>query len=151
MARQEIEMSPAEIVTQMEQFRTHPKQSWFIDLQRVLIPLAPITTKAQYDKAMKVAAALASLTNLRSPVAHYLEILARNIELYEQDRFSGEHDPIENLSFLLSENSLSASDLGRLLGHRELGSKILKRQRQLTIDHIRKLANHFHVSPATFI
>jgi len=144
-------MSPAEIVTQMEKCRTHPKRDWFIELQRALVPLAPITTKAQYDKAIKVAAALASLRHLRLPVAHYLEILARNIEVYERDRFSGEHDPIENLSFLLRENSLSASDLGRLLGHRELGSKILKRQRQLTIDHIRKLADRFQVSPATFI
>jgi len=144
-------MSPADIVTQMEKCRAHSKQDWFIELQRVLIPLAPITTRAQYDKAMKVAAALASLSSLPSPAAHYLEILARNIEVYERDRFSGEHDPIENLRFLLSENGLSASDLGRLLGHRELGSKILKRQRQLTIDHIRKLADRFHVSPATFI
>ncbi len=144
-------MSPAEIVTQIEKCRRHSKQSCFIELQRVLIPLAPITTKAQYEKAMKVAAALASLGNLPSPVAHYLEILARNIEVYERDRFSAEHDPIENLSFLLSENGLSASDLGRILGHRELGSKILKHQRQLTIDHIRKLADRFHVSPATFI
>jgi len=144
-------MSPAEIVTQMEKCRTHPKQNWFIELQRVLIPLVPITTKAQHEKAMKVVAALASLSHLPSPVAHYFEILARNIEVYERDRFSGEHDPLENLRFLLRENGLSASDLGRLLGHRELGSKILKRQRQLTIDHIRKLADRFHVSPATFI
>ncbi len=144
-------MSPSDIVTQMEKCRTHPKQDWFIELQRVLVPLAPITARAQYDKAMKVAGALASLSSLPAPAAHYLEILARNIEVYERDRFSGEHDPIENLRFLLSENGLSASDLGRLLGHRELGSKILKRQRQLTIDHIRKLAARFHVSPATFI
>lgn len=127
------------------------RQDWFIELQRVLVPPAPITTKAQYDRAMKVATALASLSHLPSPAAHYLEILARNIEVYERDRFSGAHDPIENLRFLLDENGLSASDLGRLLGHRELGSKILKRQRQLTLDHIRKLAARFHVSPATFI
>jgi antitoxin component HigA of HigAB toxin-antitoxin module len=144
-------MSPAEIVTQIEKCRRHSKEGCFIELQQVLIPLAPITTKAQYEKAMKVAAALASLSNLPSPVAHYLEVLARNIEIYERDRFSGEHDPVENLRFLLSENGLTASDLGRILGHRELGSKILKRQRQLTIDHIRKLAGRFHVSPATFI
>ncbi len=111
----------------------------------------PIATKAQYEKAIKVAAALASLSALPSPVAQYLEVLTRNLEVYERDRFSGAHDPVENLAFLLRENGLSASDLGRLLGHRELGSKILKRQRQLTVDHIRKLADRFRVSPATFI
>jgi HTH-type transcriptional regulator/antitoxin HigA len=63
----------------------------------------------------------------------------------------GSLTPIENLRFLLDKNGLPASDLGRLLGHRELGSKILKHRRQLTLDHIRKLADRFHVSPATFI
>jgi antitoxin component HigA of HigAB toxin-antitoxin module len=50
-----------------------------------------------------------------------------------------------------AKNGLSASDLGRLLGHRELGSKILKRQRQLTVGHIKKLSAYFRVSPATFV
>ncbi len=36
-------------------------------------------------------------------------------------------------------------------GPRELGSKILKRQRQLTVGHIRKLAEYFRVSPAAFV
>jgi HTH-type transcriptional regulator / antitoxin HigA len=144
-------MSPADIASRIEECRTHSKEDCFIELQRALIPLAPISTKAQYARAMKIATALASLSSLPSPAAHYLEVLARNLEVYERDRFSGAHDPIENLRFLLSENDLSASDLGRLLGHRELGSKILKRQRQLTLDHIRKLAIRFHVSPATFV
>lgn len=144
-------MTCGQIANQIEECRTHPEGDWFIELQRSLVSLAPITTKTQYDTAIKVAAALASLGSLPSPVAHYLEVLARNLEAYERDRFSGEHDPIENLSFLLSENHLTASDLGRLLGHRELGSKILKRQRQLTISHIRKLCGYFKVSPATFL
>ncbi len=144
-------MSPDKIAAQVQKCRTRPRADCFIALQRALIPLAPITTRAQYDKAIKVAAALAAWNRLPLGAAHYLEILTRNVEAYERERFSGEHDPIGNLSFLLSENDLSASDLGRLLGHRELGSKILKRQRQLTIDHIRKLAQHFRVSPATFI
>jgi HTH-type transcriptional regulator/antitoxin HigA len=144
-------MSPEEIITQVEQCRTRPVADCFLELQRAFVLLAPITTRAQYDKAMQVAAALASLSRLPASAAQYLEILARNIEVYERGRFSGEHDPIENLRFLLSENGLSASDLGRILGHRELGSKVLKRQRQLTVSHIRKLSAYFRVSPATFV
>ena len=144
-------MSPDEIITQVEQCRTRPAADCFLELQRAFMLLAPITTRIQYDKAVQVAAAMASLSRLPGSVAQYLEILSRNIEIYERDRFSGEHDPIENLRFLLSENGLSASDLGRILGHRELGSKILKRQRQLTVGHIRKLSEYFRVSPATFV
>ena len=123
----------------------------FIRLQQKFTPLAPITTKAQYKKALGIATALAALGSLPRAVAQYLEVLSRNIELYERSRFSGDHNPLENLRFLLSENGLTASDLGRILGHRELGSKILKRQRKLTVGHIRKLSNRFGVSPGTFV
>lgn len=144
-------MSPSEIAAEVEKCRTRPAADCFLELQRTFVLLTPITTRAQYARAMQVAGALASVSRLPASVAQYLEILSRNIESYERDRFSGEHDPLENLRFLLSENGLSASDLGRLLGHRELGSKILKRQRQLTVGHIRKLSEYFRVSPATFV
>lgn len=144
-------MSPEEIITKVEKCRRRPAVDCFLELQRAFVLLTPITTRAQYDKALQVAGALASLPRLPKSVAQYLEVLSRNLEVYERDRFSGEHDPLENLRFLLSENGLSASDLGRLLGHRELGSKILKRQRQLAVGHMRKLSEYFRVSPATFI
>jgi HTH-type transcriptional regulator / antitoxin HigA len=144
-------MSPEEVITRVEKCRTRPGADCFLELQRAFTPLTPITTRAQYDKAMQVAGTLASLSRLPPPAAQYLEVLARNIEAYERNRFASAHDPLENLRFLLSENGLSASDLGRLLGHRELGSKILKRQRQLTVGHIRKLAEYFRVSPGTFV
>jgi len=144
-------MSPEEVLTQVEQCRARPEADCFLELQRAFVLLTPITTRTQYDKAMHVAAALASLPPLPRSVGQYLEILTRNLEVYERDRFPGEHDPLANLRFLLQENGLSASDLGRILGHRELGSKILKRQRRLTVGHIRKLSVYFRVSPATFI
>ena len=46
---------------------------------------------------------------------------------------------------------MSVSDLGRLLGQRELGSKILRGDRELSKAHIRTLANHFRVTAAMFI
>lgn len=144
-------MSPEEIITQVKQCRTRPTADCFLELQRAFVLLAPITTRAQYTRAMQVAGALASVSRLPASAAQYLEILSRNIETYERDRVSGAHDPLENLRFLLSENGLNASDLGRLLGHRELGSKILKGQRQLTVGHIKKLSAYFRVSPATFV
>ncbi len=144
-------MSPNQITAQVENCRTQPVIDCFIRLQQTFVSLAPITTKTQYKKAMDMATALAAFGNLPRAVAQYLEVLSRNIELYERSRFSGDHNPVENLRFLLNENGLTASDLGRMLGHRELGSKILNRQRKLTVGHIRKLSNRFGVSPATFV
>ncbi len=144
-------MSPDQIAAQVKSCRTRPVGDCFIYLQRTFVPLAPITTKTQYKKALGIAAGLAGVGSLPRAVAQYLEVLSRNIELYERSRFPTDHDPIGNLRFLLGENGLTASDLGRMLGHRELGSKILKRQRRLTVAHIRKLSNRFGVSPATFV
>ena len=59
---------------------------------------------------------------------------------------------LDSLEHLLEENRMNASDLARLLGvHPSLGSKILKGQRSLTVDHIRKLAERFKVSPGLFL
>ena len=56
-----------------------------------------------------------------------------------------------NLTFLMEQHQMNASDLGRLLGQRELGSKLLREERQLSKTMIVKLADHFHVSPAYFL
>lgn len=56
------------------------------------------------------------------------------------------------LRHLLDESGMSAADLSRLLGgSRNLGARILRGDRNLTVAHIRKLADHFRVSPEPFI
>lgn len=144
-------MSPTEIEAQVGECRAQPGRQWFIMLQQTLFPLVPITAKTEYNNALRVAGALAAVSNLPLPIRHYLEILSRNIDTYERNIFPAEHDPIENLNYLLEDHGMTASDLGRILGHRELGSKILNRQRQLNIRHIRKLSEHFKVSPGLFV
>jgi HTH-type transcriptional regulator/antitoxin HigA len=52
----------------------------------------------------------------------------------------------------MEQNNMNASDLARLLGvHQSMGSKILKGDRALTVEHLRKLCEHFKVSSALFI
>lgn len=47
---------------------------------------------------------------------------------------------------------MSASNLARLLGvHASMGSKILKRERALTVDHLRLLSARFKVRADTFM
>jgi antitoxin component HigA of HigAB toxin-antitoxin module len=58
---------------------------------------------------------------------------------------------LDLLKFLLEENSMNASDLGRLLGNRQLGSAVLRGNRQLSKTHIRKLCERFRVSADLFL
>jgi antitoxin component HigA of HigAB toxin-antitoxin module len=50
----------------------------------------------------------------------------------------------------MEQNHLNTSQLGDILGQRQLGSEILKKTRELSKAHIVKLAQHFNVSPSVF-
>jgi HTH-type transcriptional regulator / antitoxin HigA len=55
------------------------------------------------------------------------------------------------LKYILEESGMTQAELGKLLGNRSLASLILNGHRQLSKTHIRKLADHFKVSPALFL
>ncbi|MCK4820456.1 hypothetical protein KA005_32125, partial [bacterium] len=110
-----------------------------------------IHNKGDYQDALAVAAELASRTDLNSEQADYLEVLTKVIADYEEKHFEmSKHSPQEILKFLVEENQMTGSDLGRLLGNRTLGPALLRGQRSLSKTHIKKLADHFSVSPALF-
>ncbi len=71
--------------------------------------------------------------------ADYLEAVSSFIEAYDQTRVKWpKGKPLEMLRFLLEQHDLSAADLSRVLGSdRSLGSKLLRGDRRLTVDHIR--------------
>jgi antitoxin component HigA of HigAB toxin-antitoxin module len=47
---------------------------------------------------------------------------------------------------------MNGADLSRVLGgSRNLGAMIFRGERNLTVDHIRKIAEYFQVSPEIFI
>ena len=84
----------------------------------------------------------------------YLETLSTLVEKYEDEHHpikTSKLDPIETLKFLMEQNEMSMSQLGEILGQRQLGSKILNKTRALSKSHIVKLAKHFKVSPAAFL
>jgi len=114
--------------------------------------LRPIRSKGDYNRALEIAGALTAKANLNQDQRDYLESLATLIEAYENKYFSIDaQNPIEALKFLLESNGLNGSDLGRILGQRQLGSKILKGERRLSKAHIQKLAEHFSVEPGLFL
>jgi HTH-type transcriptional regulator/antitoxin HigA len=119
-------------------------------------PPRPIRSGRQYDETVAVMDELAvrdesALTDAESD---YLEALTRFVEDYEaaqEPARRSKRSPTAILKFLLEQNDMSASDLGRLLGSRTLGSKILRGERELSKAHIRILADRFAVNPGLFL
>ena len=63
----------------------------------------------------------------------YFAVLVTLIEQYERAHVPQpklEHDPLGNLKFLMEQHGMNAADLGRLLGQRELGSKLVRGERE---------------------
>jgi len=127
-------------------------ETWY-DLIGSLYDLRPIRAKKTYKQAMKALTAVIRVARRNKDQNDYLETLSALIGEYEAKtcNTSVEHDPIKNLQFLLQENEMTASDLGRLLGDRSLGTRLLKGDRALSKSHIKLLSQRFRVSPALFI
>ena len=138
-------------LTQTNEFSSQLPKS-LIDLQKKLFILRPIHNKTQYKKAMAVATDLSSRPKLTRDQTDYLEVLTDVISRYEENQIQmDKHSPIEILKFLVEENNMSGSELGRILGNRTLGPAILRGDRSLSKANIRRLADHFSVNPSIFI
>jgi len=115
--------------------------------------LRPIHTRGDYNRAVGIVDMLAGRTDLNRDQADYLESLSTLIEAYEEKelRIRSRRNPIGTLKFLVESNGMTGSDLGHILGHRQLGAKILDGKRQLSKAHIRKLADYFRVEAGLFV
>jgi HTH-type transcriptional regulator / antitoxin HigA len=113
----------------------------------------PIHDQVAYDNAVEVVHALAG-HKLNPDQDDYLALMAKLVEDYESE--NGPEPKavkgIESLKFLLEENSLTADDLGNIIGvNRSIAYRILKGGRNLTAEHIKKLAARFAVSSDLFL
>ncbi|MDD5459359.1 MAG: hypothetical protein PHF37_08210 [Phycisphaerae bacterium] len=127
-------------------------ETW-LGLQAELRSLRPIHSKKDHNEAISIAGLLASQNTLNRDQQDYLESLTLVIAAYEQKHFkieTGKVTAVEVIESLLEDNGMNASDLGRLLGDRSLGTRILKGQRELSKSHIHILCERFKVSPAVF-
>lgn len=117
-------------------------------------PLRPIQDRVDLENAQEIADALAVLSKRNRDQEDYLETLSTLIEKYQAEQNAVETAdlaPIEVLRFLMEGHDMSASDLGRLLGNRELGPAILRGDRQLSKTHIQVLSKRFAVSSDLFL
>jgi antitoxin component HigA of HigAB toxin-antitoxin module len=90
------------------------------------------------------------LTSLPKPTKgqlKYLDTLTILVERYEDETEGVVPEgvaPLAVLRYLMDDRGMSASDLGRLLGDRSLGPKILSGDRALSKAHLKILAQHFN-------
>ena len=118
-------------------------------------PPRPIHSARQYDETVAVINKLAvrDEDSLSAAEADYLDALATFVERYDGEHFA-EPPPgtaLERLRYLVEQSGMSASDLGRLLGNRGLGSILLAGKRELSKTHIRVLADHFRLDAGYFL
>jgi HTH-type transcriptional regulator/antitoxin HigA len=126
----------------------------FEDLVQMMPPQA-VTDDVHYTNTVEMIDRLMRLGKLTDGQRLYLETLVQLVQAYECKHHSidtADLSGVDVLRQLLIENDMNASDLARLLGvHTSMGSKILKGERSLTVEHLRKLAVRFKVRPEAFM
>ena len=126
----------------------------FEDLVALMPPQA-IMDNLHYENTVEMIDQLMAAGKLTKGQRLYMETLVQLVEAYEAQHHAIDTtgmSGIDVLRHLLSAGDMNASDLARLLDvHASMGSKILKGERSLTVEHLRKLADCFKVGPELFM
>ena len=120
---------------------------------RVVQPLFSIRDEKEYDKVITTLNALIDEvgTDAQHPLYELLDTLGTVIHAYEEKYHSiPECSGIEVLKFLIEEHQPEPTDLPEL-GPPDIVLEILNGERDLTVTHIRTLAERFQVASAVFI
>ena len=133
-------------------FKNLPKD--YQSLCKMHLP-RPIHDRTAYENTLEFIDAFAGFEDaMNGDQRDYLDLLADLAGDYEDKSLkpvlpSSIH---ERLKYLLESASWTGADLGRFLGlDATMGNKILRGERQLTLDHVRKLAAEFHLNASYFI
>ncbi len=120
-----------------------------------LMPPQAIVDHVHHTNTIEMIERILASNKLTKGQAAYLETLVQLVQAYEAAHHAidtSDISGIATLQHLMDENEMSASDLARLLDvHPSMGSKLLKGERALTIQHVKKLAVRFRVNASVFI
>ena len=98
---------------------------------------------------------LAIIPILNSDQSRYLDTLCILVAAYEKEHRTigrSKRKPLEVIRDFVVDHRMKVRKFGALLGVTEsAASMILKGDRNLTLEHIRTLANHSKVSTALFV
>jgi len=117
------------------------------------LPLRPISSAAELDRAIAMIDRLLARGKLAADEADYLDVLSDLVEKYEDQLY-----PIERVSGLDALRHLvESSGKTRATVATEAGlpestlSELLLGRRRLNTRHIGILARHFHIDPGVFL
>ena len=113
-----------------------------------------IRDRVDYDNTMEIVEAMVLHADQFTPdQADYFELLNHLVTDYDDAEVKWPKVKTSGvLEHLMAERGMTAADLSRVLdASRNLGGMILRGERRLTLEHVTRLAKHFHVSPALFL
>lgn len=89
-----------------------------------------------------------SLTQAEKELAELLTLLIENFE--EKKYHLPRAKPLDVLRFLLEQNGMLQKDLTDVFGTPSIVSEVMSGKRELNKEHIKRLAERFHVSSEVF-
>ena len=135
--------------------KVHRCESWpatYGELVEIFMP-RPLHDRVDYQNALEMLDSMAGFA-MNSDQEDYFDAVAMFVEKYEADHYAAELQamkPRDLIGSLVRGHGMTESDLGRLLGERSLGHRILNGERQLSKANIRVLAAHFRLNPAALL
>jgi HTH-type transcriptional regulator / antitoxin HigA len=126
------------------------KSNTYMELLQ-LFPPRTISSEAELEMTQEIVDTLLDKNELTRDEEDYLDLLGTIIHDYEQ-RLEPIPDiyGVDLLSILIEENNLRQKDLVPIFKTESIVSDVLHKRRNLTVNHIEKLAKFFNVSPAAF-
>ena len=121
------------------------------------IRIQPITNEKEFDDANKIIDLLIDADLIADPIEckRALDILeAVSILAYEYEKKHypiPEPNPIEAIREAMDQLNLSQKDVAKYFGGENRVSEILSGKRQLTVNMIRNLNKHLHISANTLL
>lgn len=131
-----------------------------INASNALVAAVPFLGENTNDRDYKDALELVDYLLMNDPDNPLVDILAIRITAYEEIQpelvaFKAEADAMPEgvalLRVLIDQHNLTLSDFSEEIGTKSMVSRILNGERKLTLEHIKKLAVKFDISPALFL
>jgi HTH-type transcriptional regulator/antitoxin HigA len=107
--------------------------------------IKPIRTQKDYEKSLE---RIYELMDAQPNTIEFdeLDILTTLVEAYEEKHYKIDApDPISAILFRMEQEGLKQKDLAPIFGDKSIVSKVLKRQRKLTVEMIQKLHEHLKI------
>ena len=114
-------------------------------------PPRPIKSEEELLAAQEVIDTILDSGEMTLEKQDYLNVLGMLVREYEEKYVPiPDISGVELLKALIEELNLQPKDLVPVFKTESIASAILNDQRQLTVEHIEKLAKFFHISPYVF-